>query len=97
MSISQEEFKALARLSELEFSDEEAREFIPGFEEIIAFAGRINEEVSGDTSTIKEVSALSVRYDDLREDDIVESLPAERITSGVEGKDGYFPVRRVVK
>ncbi|MGN0807284.1 MAG: Asp-tRNA(Asn)/Glu-tRNA(Gln) amidotransferase subunit GatC [Candidatus Coproplasma sp.] len=97
MSISQKEIKTLARLSRLEFSEEEEKKFIPDFEEIIAFADRINESVEGDTSSIREVSARTVAWEDLREDEVEESLPNEKITSNVEAQDGYFPVRRVVK
>lgn len=97
MSISQKEIKTLARLSRLEFSEEEEEKFIPDFEEIIAFADRINLSVTGDTSSIREVAARTIAWEDLREDEVEESLPNEKITSNVEAQDGYFPVRRVVK
>ena len=97
MSISRKEIKTLARLYRLEFSEEEEEKFIPDFEEIIAFADRINESVEGDTSSIREVTARTIAWEDLREDEVEESLPNEKITSNVEAQDGYFPVRRVVK
>ena len=97
MSISRKEIKTLARLSRLEFSEEEEEKFIPDFEEIIAFADRINESVEGNTSSIREVTARTIAWEDLREDEVEESLPNEKITSNVEAQDGYFPVRRVVK
>ncbi len=97
MSISQKEIKTLARLSRLEFSEEEEQKFIPDFEEIIALADTINTEVTGDNSSIREVTARTVEWEDLREDEVKESLPAEKVTSNVEAQDGYFPVRRVVK
>ena len=97
MSISQKEIQTLARLSRLEFSEEEQEKFIPDFEEIIAFADRINGEVVGDTSSIKEVAARTIAWEDLREDEVTDSLPNEKITSNVEAQDVYFPVRRVVK
>lgn len=97
MSISKQELKTLARLARLEFSEEEEEKFIPDFEEIIAFAGQINNEVEGDTSAIREVTARTVKWEDLREDEVEESLPCEKVTSNVTPQDGYFPVRRVVK
>lgn len=97
MSISQKEIKTLARLARIEFSEEEEQKFIPEFEEIIAFADRINGEVSGDTSSIKEIAARTVLWEDLREDEVCESLPNEKVTSNVAPQDGYFSVRRVVK
>lgn len=97
MSVTQKEIKTLARLSRLEFSDDEIEKFAPEFEEIIDFANRINEQVSGDTDTIREVVTRTVKWEDLREDEVVESLPNEKITSNVQAENGYFPVRRVVK
>lgn len=97
MSITEKEIKTLARLSRLEFSDEEIKKFAPEFEEIIDFANRINEQVEGDTDTIREVVTRTVKWEDLREDEVKESLPNEKITSNVEAVNGYFPVRRVVK
>ncbi|MDE7163557.1 MAG: Asp-tRNA(Asn)/Glu-tRNA(Gln) amidotransferase subunit GatC [Clostridia bacterium] len=97
MSVTQKEIKTLARLSRLEFSDEEIEKFAPEFEEIIEFANRINEQVEGDTGSIREVVSRTVKWEDLREDDVKESLPNEKITSNVQAEGGYFPVRRVVK
>ena len=97
MSVTQKEIKTLARLARLEFSDEEIEKFAPEFEEIIEFANRINEQVEGDTGTIREVVSRTVKWEDLREDEVKESLPNEKITSNVQAEGGYFPVRRVVK
>lgn len=97
MTISKQEIKTLARLSRLEFSDDEIERFAPEFEEIIDFANRINEQVAGDTDTIREVVTRTVKWEDLREDEVKESLPSEKITSNVQAENGYFPVRRVVK
>lgn len=97
MSITQKEIKTLARLARLEFSDEEMEQFVPEFEEIIEFANAINQSVAGDTGTIREVGARTVKWEDLREDEVKESLPNEKITSNVQAENGYFPVRRVVK
>lgn len=97
MSVSQKEIKTLARLARLEFSDEEIEKFAPEFEEIIEFANRINEQVAGDTGSIREVVSRTVKWEDLREDEVKESLPNEKITSNVQAEGGYFPVRRVVK
>ena len=97
MSVTQKEIKTLARLSRLEFSDEEIEKFAPEFGEIIDFANRINEQVEGDTGTIREVVTRTVKWEDLREDEVKDSLPNEKITSNVQAENGYFPVRRVVK
>ncbi len=95
--ITEKEIKTLAKLSKLEFSEEEIVGFKQEFEEIIEFAGRINRQVGGDASSIREVGSRTVKWEDLREDEVRESLPNEKITSNVEAEDGYFPVRRVVR
>lgn len=97
MSITEKEIATLARLSRLEFSAGEIEKFVPEFEEIIDFANRINQQVTGDTGTIREVLTRTVDWEDLREDEVEESLPNEKITSNVQSDNGYFPVRRVVK
>lgn len=97
MSVTKQEIKALARLARLDFSDERCEEFAPEFDEIIGFANQINEEVEGDTATIREVSSRAVRLSDLRADEVEESLPAEKIVSNVQSENGYFSVKRVVK
>ncbi len=97
MAISQQEIKSLARLAKLSFTDEELESFSAEFEEIIAFADEINRQVDGGTEDIREVAERSVALDDLRGDEVKDSLPNEKITSGAVSENGYFSVRRVVK
>lgn len=97
MAVSLKEIKTLARLSRLEFDDEKCAEFSPDFEEIIQFANRINQQVEGDTESIKEVTSRTIAWEDLREDVVTESLPNEKILSNVDSDNGFFPVKRVVK
>lgn len=97
MAISQREIKALARLSKLSFTDEELERFSTEFEEIIAFADEINEQVEGDAESLKEISVRAVALRDLRADEVKESLSNEKITSNTAPEKGYFSVRRVVK
>lgn len=95
--MEREEIKTLARLARLSFDDERCAEFESGFQEIIEFANAINCEITGDNSTISEVGGRRIALSELRVDEIGESLPNEKILSNVEGEDGYFPVRRVVR
>lgn len=97
MAISEKEIKTLARLARLEFSEEETAKFVPEFEEIINFADSINQQVEGDTASIREVTSRIAYWEDLREDEVRESLPSEKVTSNVHSDNGYFAVRRVVK
>ncbi len=97
MSVTVKEIKTLAKLSKLDFDDERAENFIGEFEEIIAFADRINQTVEGVTEDIREVGGREIALEDLRADVVQDSLPNEKILSNVEAQDGYFPVKRVVK
>lgn len=97
MAVGEKEFKALARLARLEFGEDELEEFSGAFDEIIAFADRINTEVVGETSDIREVGGAAAQYGALRADEVQKSLPSDKILSNVESENGYFPVKRVVK
>ena len=97
MAVTKKEILTLAKLSKLEFDDERCAQFAGEFEEIIAFADTINSSVAGDTSKIREVGGREIALEDLRRDEVKESLPVEKVTSNVEAEGGYFPVRRVVK
>lgn len=92
-----EEIKSLARLAKLEFDDERCASFKDGFDEIIAFADRINQEVEGDVQTIHGAGSAERELEELREDCVQPSLENGKILSNAEGADGFFPVRRVVK
>lgn len=95
--ITQEEIKSLARLAKLSFTDEELQSFSSEFVEIIAFADEINGQIEGDTDSIREVAERAVALNDLRADEVCESLPEEKVTANALSENGYFSVRRVVK
>lgn len=97
MSVTVKEIKTLARLAKLDFDDARAQEFIGEFEEIIAFADRINLAVEGGTEEIREVGGREIALENLREDVVKDSLPNQKIVSNVQSEGGYFPVKRVVK
>lgn len=97
MSITTDEIKTLARLARLEFSDERCEQFAGEFDEIINFANGINEQVEGSSESIRGIGGETVAYENLREDEVKDSLPNEKILSNVEGSNGCFTVRRVVK
>lgn len=97
MAITKSEMDKLATLARLRFSEEEYEQFRGDMDEIIAFADTINQSVVGGTDDIKDVGAKVVNMDELRADDVKESLPNEKIISNVEGDKGYFVVKKVVK
>ena len=97
MGLSKEEFKKLATLSRLRFSEAEEAEFLGEMDKIIAFADTINNAITGGTEDIKSVSNKAVPHKNLREDTVEKSLDNEKILSNVDGKDGFFSIGRCVK
>jgi aspartyl-tRNA(Asn)/glutamyl-tRNA(Gln) amidotransferase subunit C len=97
MTVTKIEIEKLARLSRLRFSDEELERFAGEFDEIIAFADTINQSVEGGTDEIRSVGSQLISFEELREDEVIPSLPNEKIVSNVEDKDGFFSVRRSKK
>lgn len=97
MTVTKTEIEKLAKLARLRFSDEEMNKFAGEFDEIIAFADKINQSVEGGTEEIRSVGSQLVSFEELREDEIIPSLPNEKIVSNVEDKDGFFSVKRSKK
>ncbi|MCD8372053.1 MAG: Asp-tRNA(Asn)/Glu-tRNA(Gln) amidotransferase subunit GatC [Clostridia bacterium] len=97
MSVTDKQLKQFARLARLDFPDEEIEAFKGEFEEMIAFWDSINSAVEGDAASIREVGARQIPLNGLREDEVASSLPNEKILSNVNGENGYFTVKRVVK
>ncbi len=97
MAVTKSDMEKLAELAKLSFSDSELDAITEEMGQIIAFADTINQSVEGGTDEIRSVSAYSVGYEQLRADEVKESLPNERILSNVDGRDGYFVVQRCVK
>ena len=97
MSVSKNELLRLADLAKLTFSNEELEKLTSEMDSIIAFADTINQSVEGDTSKIRTVSVNSVDAEQMRDDIVVDSLDNEKILSNVEGKNGFFSVKRCVE
>lgn len=97
MSVSKNELLRLADLAKLTFSNEELEKLTSEMDSIIAFADTINQSVEGDTSKIRTVSVNSVDAEQMRDDIVVDSLDNEKILSNVEGKNGFFAVKRCVE
>lgn len=94
MAITKTELDKLAKLARLHFSEEELEKFAGEFEDIIAFADTINESVEGGTEEIRSVGTSLVSFEELREDEVIPSLPNEKIVSNVEDVNGFFSVKR---
>lgn len=94
MAVSKAEIEKLAKLGRLRFTEEELEKFSGEFDEIIAFADTINQSVEGGTEEIRSVGSELLSFEELRGDEVVESLPNEKIVSNVEDKNGFFSVKR---
>ncbi len=90
--ISNEEFKHLAELSKLEFSDEERDKFIKDFNSVLDFASQINSAKVENKSFIK-----SIPLKDLREDVAQSGLSQDEVVSNAPlKKKGCFVVPRIM-
>lgn len=94
MAVTKTEIEKLAKLGRLRFSEEEMEKFVGEFDEIIAFADTINESVEGGTDEIRSVGSQLVSFEELRVDEVIPSLPNEKILSNVEGENGFFSVKK---
>lgn len=94
MAVTKTEIEKLAKLARLRFSDEELEKFSGEFDDIIAFADTINQSVEGGTDEIKGIGSQLVSFEKLRPDEVIPSLPNEKVVSNVEDKNGFFSVRR---
>lgn len=90
MSITIEDVKKLAKLSRLEFTDEEALQFVDELTATLAQVDAINKvDVSQVDLFEKTVNADT----ELRADEIKPSLPVEQIVANaLDKKDGAFLV-----
>lgn len=89
--ISKQEVKWLAKLAKLCVGDDELDKLTKDMDEIVDFAGQINDAVA------ENADYLGVRTDAeaLRDDEVKESFPQSLILSNVNGgENGYFPVKR---
>lgn len=94
MAVTKTEIEKLAKLSRLRFSEEEFDKFVSEFDDIITFADTINQSVEGGTDEIRSVGSELVSFEELREDEVIPSLPNEKIVSNVEDENGFFSVKK---
>ncbi len=91
--ISNEEFKHLAELSKLEFSDVERDKFIKDFNHILDFASQIINAKVEEKSFIR-----SIPLEDLREDIVKQGLTqAEVVSNAPKQKKGCYVVPRIME
>ena len=93
--ISIEEVKKLAKLSRLEFSDDELFKFTSDFDNILAYVDLINKV---DTKNVDLKEKAIDAENDLRKDAIIKSLSQDEIIANAPlSEDGAFVVPTTVE
>ncbi len=95
MAVTREEFDHLAKLAHLSFTEDEIQGFMAEFDEMMGFVDMIK---TGEAE--KGIPGEYLQISSLREDNVMPSLPAEKILSGLpenEKGNGYFRVGQVVE
>jgi aspartyl-tRNA(Asn)/glutamyl-tRNA(Gln) amidotransferase subunit C len=94
MAIGKNEVRHIAKLANLEFSDEEFGRFLQQFNSILEHVARLN---ALDTSAIEPTSHVGAGSHALRDDALVPSIPREEALSNAPEADrGLFIVPKVI-
>ena len=94
MSIGKDEVRHIAKLANLEFSEEEIGRFTEQFNSILEYVARLN---ALDTSSIEPTSHVGGGPHPLREDVLEPSLSRdEALANAPESDRGHFKVPKVI-
>jgi aspartyl-tRNA(Asn)/glutamyl-tRNA(Gln) amidotransferase subunit C len=94
MSIGKDEVRHIAKLANLEFSEEEIGRFTEQFNSILEYVARLN---ALDTSSIEPTSHVGGGSHSLREDALEPSLSRdEALANAPESERGHFKVPKVI-
>ena len=94
MKISEEEVRHVAKLSKLEFSDKETKEFASTLSKIVDMVELLNEV---DTSGVAVTTTMADRKNVLRADVAEEGQGREELFKNVpESKDNYIKVPAIL-
>ena len=94
MSISIEELKHIANLSNLYFSDEELQKYASDMSSVVEFA---NELSKIDTTGVEITNSILGEYNIFRKDEIKESFDRDLLLDNApEHGDGMFKIPKVI-
>ena len=94
MSISIEELKHIANLSNLYFSDEELQKYASNMSSVVEFA---NELSKIDTTGVEITNSILGEYNIFRKDEIKESFDRDLLLDNApEQGDGMFKIPKVI-
>ncbi len=94
MAIGRDEVRHIAKLANLDFSEDELDRFTRQFNSILKYVARLN---ALDTSDIEPTSHVGAGSRALRDDVLVPSIPQDEALANAPDPDhGYFKVPRVI-
>jgi aspartyl-tRNA(Asn)/glutamyl-tRNA(Gln) amidotransferase subunit C len=94
MAIGKQEVRHIARLANLDFSEEEIGRFTQQFNSILEYVARLN---ALDTSAIEPTSHVGSGSHTLRDDVLLPPLSREEaLANAPESDRGYFKVPKVI-
>ncbi len=94
MAIGKDEVRHIAKLANLDFSEEEIGRFMHQFNSILEHVARLN---ALDTSAIEPTSHVGGGSHTLRDDTLVPSIPREEaLANAPESDRGLFKVPKVI-
>ena len=94
MAIDKDEVRHIAKLANLDFSEDEIGRFTQQFNSILEYVARLD---ALDTSQVEPTSHLGGGPHTLRDDALIPSIPREEATANApEADHGYFKVPKVI-
>lgn len=94
MAIGKDEVRHIAKLANLEFSEEEIGRFTQQFNSILDYVASLN---ALDTSAIEPTAHVGSGSHTLRNDALVPSIPREEaLANAPESDRGHFKVPKVI-
>ena len=94
MAIGKDEVRHIAKLANLEFTEDELGRFTQQFNSIVDYVARLN---ALDTADIQPTSHVGVGSHALRDDTLVPSMSREdALANAPEAERGHFKVPKVI-
>ena len=94
MGITRDEVRHIARLANLDFTDEEYDRFTQQLNAILQYVAQLDRL---DTSAIEATSHVGTGSEALRDDLVMEPIPREEaLANAPEADRGYFKVPKVI-
>ena len=95
MSVTKNDVKYIAKLSKLEFKEDELDEYTSQLNQILEYVDKLNEL---DTENVEPLSHPVEGENVFREDELKDSVPVEVALKNAKSKtDKYFKVPKVIK